>query len=83
MQDNASLQAENSWVENVASTGIRTRNLLTWTIWRWVSAILTGFSHFSVCHGPRTVSHYHLGDLAVADNQPELPPDYPDFVHPA
>ena len=37
----------------------------------WVSAI-------SVCEGPRTGSHYHLGDQAVANNQPELTLDYED-----
>ena len=58
--------------ENVAGTGIRTHNLLTWTIWRWVSAILTAFSHLSVCQGLRTSSHYHLGDLGAAGNQTEL-----------
>ena len=51
------------WVSN--------HNLLTRTIWRWESAILMAFSHLSVCLRPRTGSHFHLGDIAVAANQPE------------
>ena len=66
--------------ENVAGTGIRTYDLLTWIIWRWLSAILTAFSHLSVCQGPKTSSHYHLGDLVVAGKQPELHLDYPALI---
>ena len=76
-------QTDLLWVKNIASTGIRTHDLPTWTIWYWVSAILTAFSHLSVRQGPRSGNYYHLGDQVVNGNQPELPLDYPDCVQPA